>query len=113
MLKPNGLGKRVLAYFDFWFWGKVALARHQFWKACRKGEPPVFGRSVNPTLTRGGKFSPNSITSLRGFSDLATTLIGDICTKCTYVYYVFSTNQNAQLDNLHFDWRAGDLENLG
>ena len=34
--------------------------------------PPVFGRSVNPISTRGGKFSPPSNTSHPGFSDLAT-----------------------------------------
>ena len=66
MLKPNGLGKRVLAYFDFWIWGKVALAKYQFW---------LYLSQVMSTM---------------------------------YVRAIKMHN----LAFLHFDWRAGDLENL-
>ena len=41
--------------------------------------PPLFGRSVNPISTRGGTFSPPSITCPPRFSDLATALCMYLC----------------------------------
>ena len=38
--------------------------------------PPIFGRSVNPISTKGGRLCPPNNTGTPGFSDLPTALQG-------------------------------------
>ena len=75
-----------------------------FKQGCRKRGaegawvPPVFGRTVNPTSTRGADYTHHRTTSPSGFSDLATVLLSVRKNKKVFLLSVHFASYYSQQD---------------